>query len=83
MPQAKNLTPAQARIVKLLKKHRIPDTGRVKWSEIQKELPASWVSHIIRQQVQFALDTVGASTVDELIEKYDLATTQGDTFIHA
>lgn len=61
------LTPAQKRIIKLLKKHRIPGTGRVQWQEICRE--CFWASHIVRQQVQFALDIVGASTVDELIEK--------------
>lgn len=71
---SKSLTPAQVRIIKLLKKHRIPGTGRVQWQAIQAELPQCWQSHIVRQQVQFALDIVGASNVDELIEKYEQAT---------
>jgi hypothetical protein len=64
------LTPAQVRVVKLLEKHRVPGTGKVKWAEIQKELPECWASHVIRQQVQFALYITGSATVDELVQKY-------------
>jgi hypothetical protein len=68
------LTPAQVRIINLLKKHRVPGTRRVAWTAVLEELPRCWQSHIVRQQVQFALDIVGAADVDELIEKYEAAT---------
>jgi hypothetical protein len=68
---AERLTPAQDRIIALLKKHRIPGTGRVKWLAIQAELPRCWQSHIVRQQVQFAMGILGAASVDELIFKHD------------
>ena len=61
------LTPAQVRIIKLLRKHRIANTGRVSWLAICNE--CHWPSHIVRQQVQFALDIVGAADVDELLAK--------------
>jgi len=69
------LTPAQVRIINLLKKHRVPGTGRVSWPAICDE--CHWPSHIVRQQVQFALDIVGAADVDELIEKFEATKKEG------
>jgi hypothetical protein len=64
------LTPAQVRIIGLLKKHRVPGTGRVTWPAICLE--CHWPHAVVRQQVQFALNAVGAADVDELVRKYDL-----------
>lgn len=74
------LTPAQVRIIREIKKVYDPEKGgRQEWTGPVVKA-THWPEHVLRQQLVFALQTVGAANMAELLTKYEsyVATRNGD-----